>query len=59
MVVTEFLLELLETQCGFGAIGPRLLAQPGPFKAMPRTGPTVEKWLMMSLLTFWGLKVVA
>ncbi len=31
---------------GLGATGPRLLAPPGPFKALARTGPTVEKWLL-------------
>ncbi len=35
----------VETQCdfGLGATGPRLLAPPGPFKALARTGPTVEQ----------------
>ncbi len=38
----------LETQRDFelGATGPRLLAPPGPFKALARTDPTVEKQLM-------------
>ncbi len=38
----------VETQrdFGLGATGPRLLAPPGPFKALARTGPTVEKRLM-------------
>ncbi len=31
---------------GLGATGPRLLAPPGPFKALARTGPTVEKRLI-------------
>ncbi len=35
---------------GLGATGPRLLAPPGPFKALSRTGPTVEK--LSSLLIF-------
>ncbi len=30
---------------GLGATGPRLLAPPGPFKALVRTGTTVENWL--------------
>ncbi len=30
---------------GLGATGPSLLAPPGPFKALARTGPTVEKRL--------------
>ncbi len=30
---------------GLGATGPRLLAPPGPFKILTRTGPTVEKRL--------------
>ncbi len=38
----------VETQrdFGLGATGPRLLARPGPFEALARTGPTVEKRLM-------------
>ncbi len=32
---------------GFGATGPSLLARPGPFKALARTDPTVEKRLMI------------
>ncbi len=38
----------VETQRDFelGATGPRLLAPPGPFKALARTDPTVEKQLM-------------
>ncbi len=38
----------VETQrdFGLGATGPRLLAPPGPFKALARTGPTVEKRLL-------------
>ncbi len=35
---------------GLGATGPRLLALPGPFKALARTGLTVEKWLMLPRL---------
>ncbi len=31
---------------GLGATGPRLLAPPGLFEALARTGPTMEKWLM-------------
>ncbi len=39
----------VETQrdFGLGATGPRLLAPPGPFKALARTGPTVEKRLLI------------
>ncbi len=35
----------VEKHCdfGLGATGPRLLAPPGLFKALDRTGPTVEK----------------
>ncbi len=31
---------------GLGATGTRLLAPPDTFKALARTGPTVEKWLL-------------
>ncbi len=31
---------------GLGATGPRLLAPPGPFKALAHTGSIVEKRLM-------------
>ncbi len=31
---------------GLGTTGPRLLAPPGPLKALAHTGPTMEKWLM-------------
>ncbi len=33
---------------GLGATGLRLLAPPGPFKALAHTGPTVEKRLVNS-----------
>lgn len=36
----------VETQHDFGLGATGLLAPPGPFKALARTGPTVEKWLM-------------
>ncbi len=40
---------MVETHRDFwlGATGPRLLAPPGPFKALARTSPTVEKWLLI------------
>jgi len=39
---------MVETHCDFelGTTDPRLLAPPGPFKALARTGPTVEKRLL-------------
>ncbi len=38
----------MQRDFGLGATGPRLLAPPGPFKALALTGPTVEKRLMRS-----------
>ncbi len=37
---------LMHRDFGLGATDPRLLALPGPLKALARTGPTVEKSLL-------------
>ncbi len=42
---------------GLGATGARLLAPPGPFKALACTGPTLEKRLVMQ--TSLALEVVS
>ncbi len=38
---------------GLGATGPRLLAPLGPFKALARTGPTVEKRLLTPIIVYF------
>ncbi len=50
----------VETHCnlGLGATSPRLLAPPGPFKSLARTGPTVEKRVLMQSGTSLKIKFI-